>query len=93
MFFLLPNKETNDLIRFWMAKGISKYAQNLEVFAFCFLSNHFHMLVRDPGGQLAIFMSYFQGNLAKAVNKKIGRKGTFWGREYDDVIVDGEDEF
>jgi REP element-mobilizing transposase RayT len=93
MFFLLPRKEVNELIRFWMAKAVSKYARNIEIFAFCFLSNHFHVLCRDPGGELAIFMSYFQGNLAKAVNKLIGRKGTFWSREYDDVIVDGEDAF
>jgi hypothetical protein len=43
-------------------------------------------------GNLAQFMCYFQANVAKAINKELGRHGKFWAREYDDVIVDGEAE-
>jgi hypothetical protein len=50
------------------------------------------MLVRDTHGQLAKFMGYFQGNLAKAVNKERCRHGKFWSREYDDVLLDDTDE-
>jgi hypothetical protein len=38
-------------------------------------------------------MCYFEANVAKAINRELGRKGTFWSREYDDVIVDGDKEF
>ena len=38
-------------------------------------------------------MWYFQGNVAKAINKELERKGRFWSREYDDVEVDGDNEF
>ncbi|MCP4679905.1 MAG: hypothetical protein GY854_31315, partial [Deltaproteobacteria bacterium] len=37
-------------------------------------------------------MGYFQGNLAKTVNEiRGGRKGKFWAREYDDMVVDDDD--
>jgi len=93
MFFLVPTAKCNSLIRFWLARAKQKYGRHIEIYAFVFLSNHFHILLRDPCGELAEFMGYFTGNLAKAVNRVIGRKGTFWAREYDDVIVDGENEF
>jgi hypothetical protein len=38
-------------------------------------------------------MCYFQANVAKAINRELGRRGRFWSREYDDVIVPGEKEF
>ena len=44
-------------------------------------------------GTLAQFLGYFQGNLARAINKELGRHGKFFSREYDDVIVSGEREF
>jgi len=93
MFLLLPHKTTNELILFWLAKAKTKFGDGIEIFGFVFLSNHFHILLRDTKGQLAKFMGYFQANLAKSVNSDIGRRGTFWAREYDDVIVDGEEEF
>jgi len=51
------------------------------------------LLVNDTKGTLAAFMGYFQANVAKAINRELGRRGSFWAREYDDVIVDGDDAF
>jgi REP element-mobilizing transposase RayT len=93
MFFLLPLKAINQIVKFWLAKAKQKWGKHLELYGFCFLSNHFHLFLSDPRGELARFMCYFQGNVAKAVNKVLNRNGKFWSREYDDVIVDGEDEF
>ena len=91
--FLLPSKKVTKLIQCWFARALCRYGQGLEIYAFIFLSNHFHLLVNDTQGTLAAFLWYFQGNLAKAVNRELGRKGKFWSREYDDVIVHGEKEF
>jgi len=93
MFFLLPTQEINELILFWLAKAKENKGKNIQLYSFTFMSNHMHMLLQDPEGELADFMGYFEGNLAKAVNKIHQRKGKFWSREYDDVIVDGEEEF
>jgi len=93
MLFLLPTEKITNLIQCWFARSLCLYGQGLEIYAFIFLSNHFHILVNDTQGTLAAFMWYFQSNLAKAINRELGRKGRFWSREYDDVIVDGEKEF
>ena len=93
MLFLLPTEKITNLIQCWFARALCLYGQGLEVYAFIFLSNHFHFLVNDTHGTLAAFMWYFQSNLAKAVNRELNRKGRFWSREYDDVILDGEAEF
>ena len=89
---LLPRSKTNALILEWLAKALSFVDGGVELFAFIFLSNHFHLLLRDNSGRLAEFMGYFQGNLAKAVNKELSRRGKFFGREYDDVLLDGDED-
>jgi putative transposase len=93
MMFLLPTDRTTETIQSWFARALCLFGQGIEIYAFIFLSNHFHILVRDTKGTLAAFMCYFQANVAKAINKELGRKGRFWSREYDDVIVDGDDAF
>ena len=93
-FFMKPRKKVREVIAYWFAKAMDKYGDGLDVYAFCFLSNHFHMLCRDRGGQLAQFMEYFQGNVARAVNRALERGGAhFWQGHYDDQIVDGENAF
>ena len=90
---MLPNDKINFIIGYWFTRALEKYGQGLKVFAFIFLSNHFHILVRDTMGTLARFMCYFEANVARAINEIIGRKGTFWQDNYDDKIVDGEKKF
>lgn len=92
-FLMLPSQTINQLIGAWFARSLCLFGDGLEIFAFIFLGNHFHLLCRDTKGALAQFLGYFQGNLARAVNKELGRHGKFFSREYDDVIVSGEKEF
>jgi len=93
MFFLLPKKKTNELIKFWLAKAKHLEGKHIEIFAFTFMANHYHMLLRDPKGELPRFMDCFLGNLARSMNKLLNRRGRFWGSRYNDAIVDGEESF
>ena len=90
--FMLPSHTVNHIIGYWFARAYERYGARLEFYAFIFLSNHFHFLLRDTLGTLASFMGYFQGNVAKTINEYLGRKGDFWAREYDDVLVDDESD-
>lgn len=90
MLFLLPTARINSIIQCWFARALNRYGEGLEIYAFIFLSNHFHLLINDTKGSLAVFMCYFQANVAKAINEELGRKGRFWVHEYDDVIVEGD---
>jgi REP element-mobilizing transposase RayT len=93
MFLMLPNDRITEIIQCWFARALCLFGDGIEIYAFIFLSNHWHALLKDTKGTLAAFMWYFQGNVAKAINRELGRKGRFWSREYDDVIVPGEYEF
>ena len=86
-FFLLPKPRINRLIGAWLAKAINEHGDGIQLYAFIFLSNHLHLLLRDTKGQLAELMWFFQSNLARAVNRELKRRGHFFSREYDAVPV------
>jgi len=85
--FMRPSPEINRLIGAWLAKALREHGHGIELFAFVFLSNHLHLLLRDNNGRLAEFMWFFQANLARAINRHLGRRGHFFSREYDAVPV------
>jgi REP element-mobilizing transposase RayT len=91
LFLLLPTADITEIIQGWFARAHTMFGEGLEIFAFIFLSDHFHILCNDTKGTLAAFMWYFQSNVAKAVNQAHNRRGRFWSRKYDDVIVEGDD--
>ena len=62
---------------------------NVHIFAFVFLSNHFHLIVRAPLMNLSQFMCHFQTQLAKFINHLRGRSGTVFPTRFDaQYIVD-----
>ena len=93
-FLLLPSARINALIGAWLGRAMEKFGDGIDLYGFIFLSNHFHLLLRDTKGQLAKFMWYFQTNLAKAINRELGRtSGRVFARRYDAELVDGDEEF
>jgi REP element-mobilizing transposase RayT len=94
-FFMLPRKGVTNIIGAWLARALNEeYGDGIEIFAFIFLSNHFHILLRDNKGQLARFMWYLQLNIGKKINKlNDEREGTFFSREYDAVPVLTDEDF
>jgi REP element-mobilizing transposase RayT len=91
--FLLPRPEIRKQIGAWLAKSLAEHGDGIELYAFVFLSNHFHLLLRDTKGKLPELMWYFQLNLAKAVNRQLDRHGHFFSREYDAAPVLTDDDF
>ncbi|QDG51057.1 hypothetical protein FIV42_10020 [Persicimonas caeni] len=85
IYALLPEEQVNRIILGLLAKMAWRYS--VEIFAFCFMSNHFHILARCPSLQMHLFMRDFQSQLAKKINKLRGRKGTFWERRYTAIRV------
>jgi putative transposase len=75
-FFLRPSKRTNDIFRYILAVAASRY--NIQVHAYCVLSNHFHLVVTDPHAKLPDFHRYLDGLVARAINFAIGRWEAFW---------------
>ena len=56
-------EDTRDYIFF--RKLVFKYSkeQNISIIAYCLMSNHFHLLVKDENGELSLFMNERCGHL------------------------------
>jgi len=90
-FLLEPSEKVNELVGGWLARALERYGDGIEVYGFSFMSNHFHILLRDNKGQLPKVMWYFQTNLAKEVNRVLGRPtGRVFGRRYDTKQIEDE---
>jgi menaquinone-specific isochorismate synthase len=64
-----------------------------ELLAWCLMPNHVHVVVKIYGyDSLRTVVKSWKGFTAYKVNKILGRKGTFWYREYYDHLIRDEKE-
>ena len=75
-FLLRPSQVTNDVFRYLLAVAASRFG--VRVHAYCVLSNHFHLVVTDPGACLPAFEQYLDSLVARALNASLGRWESFW---------------
>ena len=68
---------------------IARYQEifGIEIYAYKFLSNHLHLLVRAPRSNIDEFEENVNREIARRVNMKHRRRGRFWGRPYTDQKV------
>jgi len=79
-FLLRPSEEARDLTIGVIARAQLLYP-SVQIYAFVFLSNHYHMLVSaDDGAELALFVGYVNGNIARELGRLHGWRGALWGR-------------
>jgi REP element-mobilizing transposase RayT len=89
---LRPSKQTNAVLAGVLARAAR--LSSIELFGFVFASNHFHLIVRAPQGNLPRFMQFLTTNVSKKVGWLVGWGGAFWERRYSAVpILDQESLF
>jgi len=87
---LQPTQRIAELCRGVLARAVRLYP--VEVHAFAFLGNHYHLLLSAPDSQrLAAFMNYLNSNLAREVGRAVGWRERFWGRRYQAIPVADEE--
>src|SRR5688500_6619467 len=86
---LRPSPEVNDLIL-----GVIGRAQSLfpvRIHGLVVLSNHWHALLTiDDAAQLAGFMAFVNGNIAREIGRLHDWRHHFWSRRYRAIIVADE---
>lgn len=70
----------------------SKDGDLYELVCFAVMPNHVHMLVK-PLQKLALVMQRVKGASAKGINDLLGRRGSFWEKDYYDKAIRDEDHF
>ncbi|MEP7009161.1 MAG: transposase [Acidobacteriota bacterium] len=90
-FLLRPGPLLNEVIV--GALGRAQRLYPLEICAFFFASNHFHLLARaEDSERLARFMGYFNSKLAREVARSTGWRDKVFSRRYQAILVSDEEE-
>ena len=89
-FLLRPSRDLNEIVLGILARAARIY--RLKLCAFVYLSNHCHLLLRPVDArQLARFMGFVNGNLAKEAGRLHRWRERVWGRRYTAIVVSHEE--
>lgn len=74
--------------RFEELIGIATERHRVELHAYCLMTNHFHLLLHAPDGDVARFMHLLQSTYSGWFNRKHERDGGLFRARYNARIVD-----
>ena len=91
MFLLRPGRDLNDMVVGILARAAER--TGVGVVSFTTMSNHMQMLLLPKDArELASFMEYVNGNVAKEAGRLHEWKEKIWGRRYKAIVVSHEPE-
>ena len=86
---LRPSPELTEIIGGCIGRALDLYP--LEIIAYSFLNNHFHLLIyAQTHDEISSFMGYLSGNLAKEIGHLVGWKDKVWARRFTSIPVSDE---
>ena len=81
--FLKPTREVRAITKGVLAYSLEQHKDTIELHHYVVLSNHFHILLSAKSSpDLASFMCYFKGNLARELARVHEWHGTLWQKRY-----------
>lgn len=78
-FLIRPSKLTNQILFYALLDRARKYG--IQIISFCFLSNHFHLVLRDVRGRLPDFMRDFLKQTSSAIRVAEGDDRRAWSQK------------
>jgi hypothetical protein len=83
---LRPSPELNDLVLGVIGRG--QFLFSVRIHALVVMSNHWHALLSvDHAAQLAAFMAFVNGNIAREIGRLHDWRHKFWARRYRAIAV------
>ncbi|MEM9190773.1 MAG: transposase [Myxococcota bacterium] len=70
-----------NVVGVWIAKALA-WHKGVRLHAVKAMDNHLHYLLSVPKGLLSRFMRYLNGQMARALNRLLGRNHQLWARRY-----------
>lgn len=93
-FRLRPDETRTETIAYFLGAALERFPE-VRLVAVLAMSNHLHLCLIDGAGQLADFMCYLLGPMAREFNEMDGVRGQFFDRRYsateivdDDAMLD-----
>lgn len=78
-FLIKPGFTVNLILRLCLFLAARKY--EMKIHAFCFMSNHYHIVATDPGQNLPGFLTYLNSQITRVMNIFCRRRGPLWETE------------
>ena len=79
-FFLVPDSdEVTQIIGFCLGLALERF--EIELHSAVFMSNHFHLDITDPHGEMPAFKCMLNSFIARALNAHRGRYDKFWSAD------------
>ncbi|RIL10286.1 MAG: hypothetical protein DCC75_04670 [Proteobacteria bacterium] len=88
--WIVPSDKLNKILGGILARYQEIY--RVSIFAYCILGNHLHLVLKPTLPNLDEFMENVLREMARRVNRAIGRRGYFWSRRYDDQVILSEED-
>jgi putative transposase len=73
----------SDITRLW----------KIEIYAYCLMDNHYHLLLHTPKGGLARAMRHLDGIYTQRFNRSHHRDGPLFRGRYKAILIDAEEYF
>jgi putative transposase len=73
----------SDISRLW----------KIEIYAYCLMDNHYHLLVQTPKGGLSRAMRHLDGIYTQKFNRSHHRDGPLFRGRYKAILIDAEEYF
>jgi REP element-mobilizing transposase RayT len=73
----------SDISRLW----------KIEIYAYCLMDNHYHLLVQTPKGGLSRAMRHLDGIYTQRFNRSHHRDGPLFRGRYKAILIDAEEYF
>ncbi len=73
----------SDISRLW----------KIEIYAYCLMDNHYHLLVQTPKGGLSRAMRHLDGIYTQRFNRSQHRDGPLFRGRYKAILIDAEEYF
>lgn len=83
-FLLRPDEEMKELIEYALAAAANLYG--MEVYAYCAMSTHIHVVLMDVRGRLPLFLAEFHRMVAMGTKIYRGWEGSVWDSEQTSAV-------
>lgn len=80
-----------DRLRFLEKLAECVQAHHIRLYAYVLMSNHFHLLLETPRGNLSAFMHQFNTSYTVYFNRRYGRVGHLLSGRYKAPVVEGDE--
>lgn len=83
-FLLRPDQTTTNIFLYCLAEAALRF--EIQIVLSIAMSNHYHVVLYDPHGNLPLFTEHFHKMVAKCLNARWGRWENFWASEQCSVV-------